>query len=80
MLKLSKDSTFEEAQDAIRAAVGNPNYELDRVWYEGFKAQDPVERERRQKMIELLGPHYEEFADREDCEGLKRKKEINDIS
>ncbi|HWK07049.1 MAG TPA: hypothetical protein VNS58_25620 [Puia sp.] len=66
-------------QDTIRAATDNPAFQLDRGQFDRFKALDPVERERREKMIQLLGPLYDEYADREDAEALKRKKEINDI-
>lgn len=78
-LKVSADASFEEFQDAIRAAKGDPTIEVDREWYNSFKESDQIERQRREKMIQLLGPFYNEYIDREDREGLKRKKEINDI-
>lgn len=78
-VKISKDATFVEMQDTIRAATGNTAFQLSREQFDHFKALDPVERERREKMIQLLGPLYDEYAEREDAEALKRKKEINDI-
>jgi|GEM_PF-2963166 len=78
-LKISKDATFEEMQDAMRFATNNPNFQLDREYYEQFKGIDKVEREHREKMIKLLGPLYDQYADRNDAESIKRKKEINYI-
>ena len=78
-MKFSKDATFEEMQDGIRAATDNPAFQLDREEFDSFKALDAIERERREKMIKLLGALYDEYLDREDAEALKRKKEINDI-
>jgi len=78
-LKVSADATFEEFQDAIRVAKDDPNLEVDREWFENFKQYDRIQRQRREKLIEFLGPIYNDYQNREDPEGLKRKKEINDI-
>lgn len=78
-LKISKDASLEEMQDAIRAATGDPTLEIDKEWFDQFMKLDEIERERREKMIQLLGPLFGEFFSREDNEGLKRKREINDI-
>lgn len=78
-LKVSKNATFDEVQDALRKMTGNSEFVLDQDAYKNFIELNQAGEVRQKGLMKIVGNFYEEYKDKSDRESIKKRYEITHL-